>query len=137
MKRVITGLSLCLCLLTSCMWDEDAVILLSPEPIDPDNFTFINKFPVFKQRQRIYYILASKEAIESETLRLQVLKIDRKEPYFKIGYAYCIDINRGDNRHYVTDYFTLHREGTYFIRIFSTDEPEFPIAQTEFVVESL
>lgn len=135
MKRVFLAIIIPLVLLTSCVFKKDAVILLGPEPIEPGNLQFIDKKPVFKQRQRIYYILISQKPIENPKLRLQVLKIDRKAPYFKLEPAYCIDLPRGAQEHYVADYFALHGAGTYIIRIFSFDDFENPIAWSEFVVE--
>lgn len=135
MKKILLTLFLSLFLLASCTWEKDAYILLGKEPIDPNNFEFVNKYPVFNKYQRIYYILLSKEPIESEKLRLQVLKIDRKHPYFQVEPEYVIDINRGEQKHYVTDYFVLHKTGTFFIRIFSFDNLDLPLAETEFLVE--
>lgn len=134
MKKIILALIVSVFLLTSCVLDRDAYILLGNEPIDPNNFEFVDKQPVFNQRQRIYYILLSKEPIENPKLRLQVLNVERKFTYFKVEPAYVIDINRGPHKHYVTDYFTLHQSGTYTIRIFSFDNLDLPIAETEFVV---
>ena len=131
MKKLILTLFLCVFLLTSCVWDKDAAIFLSTEP------SFSSNQLVFKQRQKIYYALVSKEPIESEKLRLQVLRIDKISPSYKLEFAYGMDINRGAQKHYVTDYFTLHKAGTYFIRIFSFDNLENPLAETEFTVEGL
>ena len=137
MFKVILVAFLCLFLLTGCVIEKDAAILLSSEPIDPQNFNFLNKQPVFTVRQNIYYILLSKKPIRNEKLRLQVLKVELKGPIYKIEPAYGIDINRGEQEHYVTDYFTLHKAGDYFIRIFSFDDLEYPIAETQFKVEDL
>ncbi|OGI00362.1 MAG: hypothetical protein A2Y25_09510 [Candidatus Melainabacteria bacterium GWF2_37_15] len=131
MKKLILAIFLCIFLLTSCVWDKDAAIFLSTEP------AFSNSQTVFKQRQKIYYALVSKEPIESEKLRLQVLRIDKISPAYKVEFAYGMDMNRGAQKQYVTDYFTLHKAGTYFIRIFSFDNLEVPLAETEFTVEGL
>ncbi len=124
-------------LITACDREKDAVILLGNEQIDPSNFVFQNTQPVFKPRQKIYYILVTKEPIESEELRIQVLKLDQKYPAYKIEVAYGRDINRGSQKNYVTDYFILHKEGNYVIRIFSHDNFDKPISETEFLVEPL
>ncbi len=134
MKKLVITIFLSLFLLTSCFGEKDAVILLSSEPIEPGNFEFVNKTPVFTVMEKIYYILLTKEPIESEKLRIQVLKIDRKYPAFKVEPAYCIDINRGPEEHYVMGHFVIHKDGDFFIRIFSHDNFELPITQTEFFV---
>lgn len=137
MTRLLILLILGIFMLSSCVWDKDAAILLSDEPIVPEEFEFKNQMPRFKPGQRIYYILLSKKPIENPKLRLQVLRIEYKSPHFKVEPIYAVDINRGEHEHMVTDYFTLHRDGNFFIRIFSHDELKLPIAETEFVVEKL
>ncbi len=137
MKKIIFILAICLFLTTSCDRTKKAAIFLSHEPITPAGMSYINRYPVFKVRQRIYYMLVSKKPIESAKLRLQVLRLDRKYPFYKIEPAYGIDINSNYGEHYVTDYFVLHKAGSYVIRIFSYDNLEKPIAETEFSVESL
>lgn len=137
MKRVFFSVFICIFLVSSCGWNEDTAILLGNRPIDPENFSYINRQPVFKPRQRIYYILISEDPIEDIKLRLQVLKLDMKSPLWGIKPAYAIDINRGEKKHYVTDYIVLHEAGNYVIRIFGHSDMEKPIAETEFLVEPL
>ncbi|HSA07468.1 MAG TPA: hypothetical protein P5556_09840 [Candidatus Gastranaerophilales bacterium] len=137
MKKIIFIVIMSIFLITACDREKDAVILLGNEQIDPSNFVFQNTQPVFKPRQKIYYILVTKEPIESEELRIQVLKLDQKYPAYKIEVAYGRDINRGSQKNYVTDYFILHKEGNYVIRIFSHDNFDKPISETEFLVEPL
>ncbi len=137
MKKLFFAIITCFFLITGCDREEDAVILLSDHKIDPSNFTHENRYPVFKQRQRIYYILASKEAIEDTKLRLQVIKLDMKYPYYAIEVAYGTNINRGKEKYYVTDYFVLHKAGNYVIRIFGFSDLQKPIAEAEFLVEAL
>lgn len=137
MKKTFLILIVFICMLTACGKEVKTAIFLGKEPIDVENFSYVNRQPVFKQWQKIYYILVSKESIESPKLRLQILRLDMKHPYYKIEPAYGIDINRGEQKHYVTDYFILHKTGTYVIRIFSHDNLDVPIAETEFLVEAL
>lgn len=137
MKNLFLAAFLFIFLLTGCTLKKNAAILLSSEPIDPTSFIFENKQPVFTVRQKIYYILLSKKPIKNEKLRLQVLKVELKGPIYKIEPAYGIDINRGEQEHYITDHITLHKAGDYFIRIFSFDDLQYPIAETPFKVEDL
>ena len=137
MKKIIFILVTCLFLVTSCDRTKDAAVFLSIKPVTPGSLSYINRYPVFKVRQRVYYILVSKKPIKNTKLRLQVLKLDKKYPFYKIEPAYGIDINRKQDRYYVTDYFVLHKAGDYVIRIFSYDDLEKPVAETEFSVEAL
>ncbi len=124
-------------MVTSCDRRKDAVILLADRPISPSEFVYENRQPVFKPRERIYYILLAKEEIVDNKLRIQVLKLDMKAPFYGIEIAYSTDINRGQEKRYVTDYFVLHKAGNYVVRIFGHSDLEKPIAETEFLVEDL
>lgn len=136
MKKLLLILVFTVFLLTGCVIDEKkAAILLSPQPIDQNNFSFVNQYPTFTQRQRIYYLLITKEPILSEKLRLQVVKIKKVGGYFQADMSYSMDINRGADMHFVTDYFTIHDPGVHVIRIFSLENLETPISETEFTVE--
>jgi hypothetical protein len=137
MKKVILSLIFALIFAVSCVFEQKAAILLGREPIDITNFQFVDKYPVFSAKQNIYFVLISKEPIENPKLRVQVLKLDKKGPAFGVSIAYAIDINRGADKHYVTDYFVLRKAGDYMIRIFSHDNMQKPIAETEFSVEDI
>lgn len=125
-------------LLSGCI-EKDAAIFLSDSPINLNNLSSLQENPVFKVRQKIYFTLVSKKPIESAVLRLQTIKLDNKYgyPIAQMEIPYAIDIERGSNQHVVSDYFVLHQDGNYFIRIFSLDNLESPIARTEFFVEKL
>ncbi len=103
------------------------------------NIMVLPEKPIFKVRQRIYFVLASNTPIESPILRLQTVKFENKYgfPLSKIDIPYAIDIERGENKNIVSDYFVLQEDGDYFIRIFSIDNLITPIVEAEFTVEKL
>ncbi|MEI8388477.1 MAG: hypothetical protein WCG23_01200 [bacterium] len=125
-------------LLSACN-KEDVAIFLNDSPISLSDLESLQEKPVFKVRQKIYFLLLSKQAIESPVLRLQTIKLDNKYDYPlpQIEIPYAVEIERGPNPHAVTDYFILHQDGTYFIRIFSLKNLAKPIAEAEFIVEKL
>ena len=130
-------------LLSSCK-KQEAAIFLSDSSININNsaqisFIVNNESPVFKVQQKIYFVLISKQPVESPVLRLQTIKLDNKYnyPISQMEIPYAIDMERGSNRHVVTDYFVLHQSGNYFIRIFSLENLNKPIAEAEFFVEKL
>jgi hypothetical protein len=137
MRKLVFGLILMLALATACDFKQKAAILLGSEPIDMTNFQYVDKFPVFSVKQNIYFILVSKDPIENPKLRVQVLKTGGSYPGSIVDIVYGADINRGSDMHYVTDYFVLRKAGDYVIRIFSHDNMEKPLAETEFRVEDL
>jgi len=125
-------------LLSGCI-EKDAAIFLSDSPVNLNNLNCLQESPVFKVRQKIYFALVSKEPVESPILRLQTIKLDNKYgyPIPQMEIPYAIDMERGSNQHVITDYFVLHQNGNYFIRIFSLDNLDKPIAEAEFFVEKL
>ncbi len=116
---------------------QEAAIFLNDTPITQNNFSNVRQNPAFFIGQRIYYILISKEPIESPILRLQTVKIMQKYGYNipQIEIPYAIDIERGTNPHITNGYFVLHQDGNYFVRIFSLENLDKPIAEAEFLVE--
>lgn len=124
--------------LCSCNKQETA-ILLSESPIDINNFSSFSNCQNFKERQRIYFVLVSKKAIECPVLRLQTIKLDNKYgyPIQQMEIPFAVDMERGPNKHAVTDYFVLYQDGTYYVRIFSMDNLNKPIAEAQFFVEKL
>jgi len=139
MKKTLFFICLIAVLLLSACNKQEAAIFLSDSPINSNNWGYLQENPAFKARQKIYFVLASKKPIESPILRVQTIKLDNKygDPIPQMEIPYAIDIERGENQHVVTDYFVLHQDGTYFIRIFSLDNLNKPIAEAEFIVEKL
>ena len=137
MKRFLFLVYLIPVLLLSACDKREAAIFLSDSPINLNNLATLQESPVFKERQRIYFTLVSKQPVESPVLRLQTIKLDNKYnyPIPQMEIPYAVDMERGSNPNVVSDYFVLHQDGTYFIRIFSLDNLDKPIAEAEFFVE--
>ena len=126
-----------LCLVLSSCDSQKRLLLLSSEPINRQNISIVPEKPSFSERQKIYFLLLSKEPIECPVLRLQVLKFENKYgyPISKVDIAYAIDIERGENKNAVSDYFVLQESGDYFIRIFAADNFRTPLVEAEFSVD--
>jgi len=122
--------------LSAC--NKKAALFMSAEPINANNISVVQEKPTFAIRQKIYFLLASKNPIECPVLRLQILKLENKYgyPISKIDIAYAIDFERGSNEHIASDYFVLQESGDYFIRIFSLQNLRTPIAEADFKVEN-
>ncbi|OGH99695.1 MAG: hypothetical protein A2039_06005 [Candidatus Melainabacteria bacterium GWA2_34_9] len=137
MKNLLALLIIAVILLLSACDKKEAAIFLSADPISLNNLATLQESPTFKERQRIYFALVSKQPIESTVLRLQTIKLDNKYnyPIPQMEIPYAVDMERGSNPNVVSDYFVLHQDGTYFIRIFSLDNLDKPIAEAEFFVQ--
>lgn len=138
MKRLFLLLLFFVFLLSGCNLHlpkpNPGYIILSKEPITEENVNQIQSSGEFLTRQRIYYLLICAKSLTNPNLRLQVVKLDFKYPTYKMEIPYAVDIERGANLHYVSDYFVLNRAGRYFVRIFSHDDFQRPLAETEFEV---
>ena len=139
MKKLLFFVCLMPILLLSACNKQEAAIFLNDSPITRNNLANCALNPTFKVRQKIYFALVSKQPIESPVLRLQTIKLDNKYgyPIPQMEIPYAVDMERGSNPNVVTDYFVLHQDGTYFIRIFSLENLDKPISEAEFFVEKL
>jgi len=117
----------------------NAAIFLSDAPITYENADKSEEVPIFKPRQKIYFMLVSRKPIECPVVRLQVIKYDSKfnYPISQVEMPLSIDISRGSDEHSVKDYFVLHGDGNYAISIFSADNLDKPIARREFFLQKL
>jgi len=137
-KLLILSLFVSIFLISGCK-KLSAAIFLSDTPITYENIDKSQEIPVFKPRQRIYFMLVSRKPIECPMVRLQVIKYDSKfnYPISQVEIPLSIDIQRGADEHSVRDYFVLHGDGNYAVRIFSVDNFDKPIAEREFFLQKL
>jgi len=135
MKRYLVLLVSLIVLLSGCNL-EKAFILFSSDPITVDTFSLDKRKVSFLTEQRIYFVLYNPKPFTSSVLRLQILKLDRKTPYYEMSIVQGRDIEIDASKDYATDYFCLHQEGYYILRLFSKDKLEKPIAEAYFEVTS-
>ncbi|OGI21094.1 MAG: hypothetical protein A2255_04440 [Candidatus Melainabacteria bacterium RIFOXYA2_FULL_32_9] len=114
-----------------------ALIFFSANPITIETFSMDKVETTFQEGQKIYFVLFNPKPFTSDILRIQVLKIDRKAPYYGFTIAHARDIEIDKTLNYATDYFCIHQEGYYILRIFSKDKLERPIAEADFEISSL
>lgn len=116
---------------------DKALVFFSHSPISMDSFTIDKTSVSFQEGQRIHFVLFNPKPFTSSILRVQILKIDRKAPAYGVSISQAKDIEIDQNENYVTDYFCLHQEGYYYLRIFSSDKMKKPLAEADFQVDSL
>jgi PBP1b-binding outer membrane lipoprotein LpoB len=123
-------------LISGCKKKQHAILLLNDNPINTANYRNLEEKPTFKVRQKIYFLLAAKEPIESNMVRLQVIKVDNKYGYniSQVEIALGTDLEVGESKHIISDSFALHQEGNYFIRIFAINRLHKPLAESEFTI---
>lgn len=136
MKKILFLTFLLPVLLLSACLKQQTAIFLNDTPVSSSNFSELPDNPVFNTGQKIYFALVSKKPVECPVLRLQTIKIENKygDSIDQIEIPYAVDIERGENKNIIEDYFVLYQDGRYFVRIFSKDNLRKPIAETEFIV---
>lgn len=101
----------------SCIAKNNAFLLFNLQPINRDNLKYSSKR--FPKGQRIYYLFASENKIESEYIRVQIFKISDNGP---IGGYELINVNdyrlSKDEIHYYTDYVVINQSGHYVMQVF-------------------
>ena len=132
MKRLILISFLILLLTTACTNDK-AGILFNKYPITKENIYDYEK--VFPAGARIYYVVLMPKKVESRYLYIQVVK--KNNDYGQFGYKliWTREVRLKDEEiNYFTDYFVLHDDGYYFMKVYSKDNPHKVLAAAEFSV---
>lgn len=132
MKRLILISFLILLLATACANDK-AGILFNKYPITKENIYDYEK--VFPAGARIYYVVLMPKKVESRYLYIQVVKKDNDYGQFGYKLIWTRDVRLKDEEiNYFTDYFVLHDDGYYFMKVYSKDNPHKVLAAAEFSV---
>ena len=133
MKKLVIAIVLILLLTAACNSDK-AGILFNKYPISKDNIYDYEK--VFPVGNRIYYIILMPKKVESRYLYIQVVKKDNDYGQFGYKLVWTRDVRLKDEEiNYFTDYFVLHDDGYYFMKVYSKDNPHKVLAAAEFSVE--
>lgn len=139
MRRILFLLTIC-AVLTILLYGcdkEKALIFFSSKPITQNSFTVDKAEVNFYPGQRIYFVLLNPKPFTSNAVRLQILKIDHKPPFYAFSIAQTRDMEIDTAVQYATDYFCLHKDGYYILRIFSMDNLSKPLAEADFKVDPL
>ena len=132
MKRLILISFLILLLTTACTNDK-AGILFNKYPITKENIYDYEK--VFPAGARIYYVVLMPKKVESRYLYIQVVKKDNDYGQFGYKLIWTREVRLKDEEiNYFTDYFVLHDDGYYFMKVYSKDNPHKIFASAEFYV---
>lgn len=132
MKKLILACLLILLLTSACSRDK-AGILFNKYPINKDNIYDYEK--VFPVGSRIYYVILMPKKVESRYLYIQVVKKDNDYGQFGYKLVWTRDVRLKDEEvNYFTDYFVLHDDGYYFMKVYSKDNPLKVLTAAEFSV---
>ena len=134
MKKLILLFSILLTMvLTSACTSDKPAILFNKYPITEKNIYDYSKS--FLACRRIYYVVLMPKKVESRYLYIQIIKKDNNYGQFgyKLQQTYNIRL-KDEEINYYTDYFVLNEKGYYFMKVYSKDNPQKPLAQADFYV---
>jgi len=132
-KSILFSLILVVLLgLTGCT-NYKAVILFNHLPITKE--TILNNSKEFTLGRKVYYILLVKKPLQSDIIRVQILKKDEKTDLAGVKIYYADDFKLyKDQVYYYNDYVVIREAGYYIMQIFSKDDMEQPLAVSDFYV---
>lgn len=122
-------------ILCGCDKPNKSMILFNKNPITKDNLlTNSSEFLVGK---RIYYIFISEERIDSNFIRVRVLKRDEKVNYVATKLLYSNDFRLyKDQVYYYNDYIVMNEAGTYCMLVYAGNNLNGPLAIADFQVKN-
>lgn len=114
---------------------SDTVILLNHRPITKDNF--LDNSIMFKKDERIYYLFMTQKPLETDFIRVKVLKRDEKVNFEITKPSYSNDFRLyKDQVYYYNDYLVIHEAGYYCIEVSSRNKLNNPLARVDFQVKN-
>lgn len=119
--------------LTACETPK-TLLLFNDNPISKDNI--LQNSTQFKVGKRFYYIFMTEKQIETNFIRVRILKRDEKANYAPTKVVYCNDFRLNkDQIYYFTDYMVLNDTGYYYMMIYAMNRLDRPLATADFQVK--
>lgn len=111
------------------------IILFNKEPITKENL--LNNSSEFTVGKRIYYIFITEKPLETNEVRVRVLKKEEKADFEinKIAYSNDFRLNK-DQVYYYNDYIVMHEAGYYCMAIYAKNNMQSPLAMADFRVKN-
>lgn len=120
-------------LFTACD-KHKSIILFNNNPITKENL--LTNPTDFTAGKRIYYIFITEQPLQTNFVRIRILKRDEKANYetTKIVYSNDFRLNK-DQIYYYTDYIVMHEAGFYCMYVYAKNELDKPLAIADFRVK--
>ena len=136
MKKLYLFIVLCAVLLGTLSAEayKKGIILFNTQPITKENVFSDNM--VFTEGQKVYYLFIAPKKMKNKFIRVQIFKMIESAPWGGNEIVRTKDFRlMKDQRHYHSDYFTLHEKGRYVMQIFSIDDLQHPLAIDFFYIK--
>lgn len=120
-------------LFTACS-KPTTIILFNNAPITKDNF--LNNATEFFAGKKIYYLFITEKKLDTEFIRVRVLKRNEKVDYEITGLAYSNDFRLYKNQiYYYNDYIVINEAGYYCMVIYTKNRLTTPLVTANFRVK--
>lgn len=137
MYKKLFSFLLILCLfvgITACEKPK-TIILFNKEPITKESL--LDNSTEFVAGKRIYYIFITEKPLETNQIRVRILKKDEKANYQNTKMAYSNDFRLSkDQAYYYNDYIVINEAGYYCMTVYAKNNLERPLAIADFRVKN-
>lgn len=112
-------------------------LYFSSRPITKQTFSYENLEKVFKVGERVNFLVIHPEEFKNSLIRIQIIKVSDKVNQYGYSLAHARDIEIETGSKYFIDDFFLYKDGYYIMRVFSHDDMNHPIVETDFWIKPL
>lgn len=134
-KKVLLIFTLFLTIFLSGCDKPKTIILFNKNPITKENF--LNNATEFGAGTKIYYLFITEKPLDTNIIRIRVLKRDAMAGNQPIKLVYSNDFRMfKDQIYYYNDYIVIHDPGNYCMTIYSTTALDKPLAVADFKVKN-
>lgn len=120
-------------IITACH-KPDTIILFNKYPITKENL--LNNASEFVMGKRIYYIFITEKPINTDTIRVRILKRDEKVNFEPVKLVYSNDFRvKKDQIYYYNDYIIMNETGYYCMLVYAANKLERPLIKADFQVK--
>lgn len=119
--------------LTACNKPQ-ALLIFNDNPITKENL--LQNSSEFKVGKKFYYIFITEKPLETNIIRVRILKRDEKADYqpTKLVYSNDFKLNK-DQIFYYTDYIVMNDTGYYYMLIYDKNYLDRPLVAADFRVK--
>lgn len=133
-KFAVVTIFVCLAFMFCGCDRAKTIILFNNAPITKENF--LNNATEFTSGKRIYYVFMTEEKLETDLIRVRVLKQNEKANFQPTKLFYSNDFRLyKDQIYYYNDYIVIHEAGYYCMAIYATNQLNKPLAIADFRVK--
>lgn len=111
-----------------------SIILFNTNPITKENL--LTNPTDFTAGKRIYYIFITEKPLQTDFVRIRILKRDEKanNEATKIVYSNDFRLTKGQI-YYYTDYIVMNEAGSYCMLVYAKNELDHPLTLADFRVK--